>query len=53
LSTCQIIEGTGRTAYQRALAVRNNIAADVLACHLDVTNQGVDLLNAIAAKIPA
>lgn len=37
---------------QRALAVRNNVAIDVSACRYDVTNQAVDIVNAIAAKIP-
>jgi eukaryotic-like serine/threonine-protein kinase len=37
---------------QRALAVRNNVAIDISACRYDVTNQAVDILNAIAAKIP-
>jgi PknH-like extracellular domain len=37
---------------QRALAVRNNVAIDISACRYDVTNQAVDILNAIAVKIP-
>lgn len=39
-------------ACQRALAIRNNVAADVFACRLDITNQAVDIANAILAKIP-
>ncbi|WP_375488031.1 serine/threonine-protein kinase PknH/PknJ, partial [uncultured Mycobacterium sp.] len=52
LSMPHIIEGTTHPACQRALAVRNNIVVDVVACRLDITNQGVDIVNAIAAKIP-
>jgi hypothetical protein len=37
---------------QRALAVRNNVVADVWACRLGLSNQGVDLANAILANIP-
>lgn len=37
---------------QRALQVRNNVVADVWACRLSITNQGVDLATAILAKIP-
>jgi eukaryotic-like serine/threonine-protein kinase len=38
--------------YRRAPAARNNLAIDVAACRIDVTNQGIDVLNAIAAKVP-
>lgn len=37
---------------QRALEVFNNVVADIWACRLDVSNQAVDLANAIIAKIP-
>jgi serine/threonine protein kinase len=37
---------------QRALAVRNNVVADVWACRASVNNQAVDLANAILAKVP-
>jgi tRNA A-37 threonylcarbamoyl transferase component Bud32 len=38
---------------QHAMTARNNVVADVLACKIDGTNQGVAILNAIAAKIPS
>lgn len=37
---------------QRALAVSNNVIADVWACRASVNNQAVDLANAILAKVP-
>jgi serine/threonine protein kinase len=37
---------------QRALAVRNNVVADVWACRLGLNNQAVDLANAILARLP-
>jgi serine/threonine-protein kinase len=37
---------------QHAMTARNNVVAEVLACKIDGTNQGVAILNAIAAKIP-
>ena len=37
---------------QRALAVRNNVVADVWACRLGLSNQAVDLANAILANVP-
>jgi eukaryotic-like serine/threonine-protein kinase len=37
---------------QRALAVRNNVVADVWACRLGLNNQAVDLASAILAKVP-
>jgi eukaryotic-like serine/threonine-protein kinase len=42
--------GTG--VCQRALEVRNNVVADVWACRASILNQGVDLANAIIAKLP-
>jgi len=37
---------------QRALAVRDTVVADVWACRVSITNQGVELAKAILAKIP-
>jgi serine/threonine protein kinase len=37
---------------QRALAIRNNVVADVWACRMGLSNQAVDLANAILAKVP-
>ena len=37
---------------QRAMAIRNNVVADVWACRMGLSNQGVDLANAILAKVP-
>ena len=37
---------------QRALAARSNVVIDIRACRPDTTNQAVDILDAIAAKIP-
>jgi eukaryotic-like serine/threonine-protein kinase len=37
---------------QRALAVQNTMIADVWACRIGLKNQGVDLANAILAKVP-
>jgi eukaryotic-like serine/threonine-protein kinase len=42
--------GTG--VCQRALEVRNNVVADVWVCRVSILNQGVDLANAIIAKLP-
>ncbi len=52
LAITHTLEGTLHLGCQRALAVRNNLAIDVAGCRIDVTDQGVDLLNAVAAKIP-
>jgi eukaryotic-like serine/threonine-protein kinase len=52
LTTTQEMQGGRGMECQRALAVRNNVAIDISACRYDVTNQAVDILNAIAAKIP-
>ncbi len=43
-------EGAGRGC-EHALGARNNVVIDTNVCRQDVTNQGVDLLNAIAAKV--
>jgi serine/threonine-protein kinase len=37
---------------QRALTARSNVVIDIRACRPDTTNQAVDILDAIAAKIP-
>jgi serine/threonine-protein kinase len=37
---------------QRALAARSNVVIDIRACRTDTTNQAVDILDGIAAKIP-
>ncbi|OBF79906.1 hypothetical protein A5791_10220 [Mycobacterium sp. 852002-51163_SCH5372311] len=37
---------------QRAITTRSNVVIDVNACRADLANQGIDVLNAIAAKIP-
>lgn len=39
-------------ACQRALSIRKNVVIDVNACRIDVTNQGVDIVNGIAKNIP-
>jgi eukaryotic-like serine/threonine-protein kinase len=51
LTMTQTLKGGGGMECERALAVRNNIAVDISACRYDVTNQAVDILNGIAAKI--
>jgi hypothetical protein len=37
---------------QRALTARSNVVIDIRACRPDTTNQAVNILDAIAAKIP-
>jgi len=37
---------------QRALTARNNVIVDVGSCSFNLDKKGVDLLKAIAAKIP-
>ena len=39
--------------YQHALAVRNNLAIDVAACRIDVTNQGIDVSQRDRRESPA
>jgi eukaryotic-like serine/threonine-protein kinase len=51
LSMTQVQEGGNGWGCQRALAARNNIVIDVLACHDDVSNQAVDIVNIVAAKV--
>jgi serine/threonine-protein kinase len=43
---------TNNLGSQRALAARGNVVIDVAISRPDVTNEAVDVLNAIAAKIP-
>jgi len=50
ISTDPAATATGNC--QHALAVRNNVIADVWACRLGLNNQAVDLANAILAKVP-
>jgi serine/threonine-protein kinase len=52
LTTTQTLKDGGGMKCQRALAIRNNVAIDVVACRFDVANQAVDIVNGIAAKIP-
>jgi eukaryotic-like serine/threonine-protein kinase len=44
--------GRSSAGCQRALGVRNNIIIDVAASGFNIGNHGLDMLNAIAAKIP-
>jgi PknH-like extracellular domain len=52
LAITHTLDGTLHLGCQHSLAVRNNLAIDVAGCRIDVTNQGGDVLNAVAAKIP-
>jgi eukaryotic-like serine/threonine-protein kinase len=45
-------EGRSEAGCQRALAVRNNVIIDVGACNMSLDKKGVEILNAIAAKVP-
>jgi hypothetical protein len=38
---------------QHAFSVRINVVIDVVACRLQADNQAVDILNAIATKVPS
>ena len=52
LSTSQIQEGGDGWACQRALAVRNNIAIDIVTCSFDpVGTAAIDIATQIAAKV--
>ncbi len=53
LSMTQQLEDGGGMGCQRVMSTRNNVVIDIVACRYDVTNQGVNLLNAIAARIPS
>ena len=52
LAIASTLDGSLHEVCQHALTVRNNLAIDAAVCRIDTTNQGVDLLNAIAAKVP-
>jgi len=41
----------GANGCQRGLTARNNVVIDVIACRFDITNQAVDVVNAIAARV--
>ena len=45
-------EGKSYMGCQRALTARNNVIVDVGSCSFNLDKKGVDLLKAIAAKIP-
>ncbi|MGH3556563.1 MAG: serine/threonine-protein kinase PknH/PknJ [Mycobacterium sp.] len=45
-------EGRNYMGCQRALTARNNVIVDVGSCSFSTDKKGVDILNAIAAKIP-
>jgi eukaryotic-like serine/threonine-protein kinase len=51
LSMVSVMKDSAGRGCQHAMGARNNIVIDTNTCRQDVTNQGVDLLNAIAAKI--
>ncbi len=53
LSMTQLLQDGGGMGCQRVMATRNNVVIDLVACRYDVTNQGVNLLKAIEAKIPS
>jgi len=52
ISLTDAIEGGHGLGCQRALAARSNVIIDVAACRDDTTNQAVDVMQAIAGKIP-
>jgi serine/threonine protein kinase len=52
LSMTHVVDMAGAAGCQHALAARNNIVIDVSACRSEVTNQAVDIVNLVAAKIP-
>jgi hypothetical protein len=52
LSMTQISVDNATFGCQRALAARSNVVIDVRACRPDTTSQAVDILDAIAAKVP-
>jgi PknH-like extracellular domain len=52
IATLQNAPGQG-WACGRALAVRNNVIIDVNTCSADPKNSAVDIVNQIAAKVPA
>jgi len=52
MTMTQTLKDGGGMQCQRALAVRNNVAIDVSACRYDVTEQALDIVHGIAARIP-
>ncbi|MGH3971489.1 MAG: serine/threonine-protein kinase PknH/PknJ [Mycobacterium sp.] len=45
-------EGRSYMGCQRALTARNNVIVDIGSCSMSPDKKGVDILNAIAAKVP-
>lgn len=52
LSATETREGGQGWACQRALTVKNNVAADITACSDNPANSAVDIAHKIAAKLP-
>lgn len=52
LSITYQLEGGGGMGCQHVMAIRNNVVVDVLACRGDVSNQAMNIADAIRAKIP-
>ncbi len=52
MTMTQTLKDGGGMQCQRALTVRNNVAIDVAACRYDVTEQALDIVHGIAARIP-
>lgn len=52
MTMTQTLKDGGGMQCQRALAVRNNIAIDVSACRYDISEQALEVVHGIAAKIP-
>ncbi len=51
LSMISVLQESAGRGCEHVMGARNNIVIDTNVCRQDVTNQGVDLLNAIAAKV--
>jgi serine/threonine protein kinase len=51
LSMVSVLQESAGRGCEHAMSARNNIVIDTNVCRQDITNQGVELLNAIAAKI--
>ncbi len=51
LSMVSVLQESAGRGCEHVMGARNNIVIDTNVCRQDVTNQGVDLLNAIAAKV--
>jgi hypothetical protein len=51
--TTEWVDGKNAILCQHALGARNNIVIDAAVCRPAVDNRGLDLLNAIAAKVPS